>query len=77
MDQIILTENLEKKVEKLAKELESVKKQIQKAVKVPKSQEWFWSKGWQRKEKVADKDIKEGRVRIFSSAGKLVDDLHE
>lgn len=77
MDQTIIPKDVIRKVEKLAKELESVKKQIQKAIKVPKSQAWFWSKEWQKREKVADKEINEGRVRTFSSASKLVDDLHK
>jgi len=77
MDQIILSTNIAKKVEKLSRELEVVKKEIKKAIKIPKSQAWFWSKSWQKKEKEADEAIKEGRVSIFSSAKDLVDNLHK
>ena len=77
MDQIILSTNIAKKVEKLSRELEVVKKEIKKVIKIPKSQAWFWSKEWQRKEWEADKAIKEGRVSTFSSAKDLVDNLHK
>lgn len=30
---------------------------------IPKDQAWFFSEEWQTKEREADKDIKEGRVR--------------
>lgn len=77
MDQIILPTNIVKRVDKLSKELSAVKEEIKKAIKIPKSQAWFWSKAWQRKEKEADKAIKEGRVNTFSSAKDLVDSLHK
>ncbi len=33
-------------------------------------QAWFWTKGWQEAEKVAEEDIKKGRVsKVFSTAG--------
>ena len=75
MDQMVLPTNIVKKVGRLSKELEAVKKEIKRAVKIPKSQAWFWSKAWQRKEKVADRAIKEGRVKTFSSVEELVKDL--
>ncbi|MBI2327023.1 hypothetical protein HYU92_01785 [Candidatus Curtissbacteria bacterium] len=77
MDQVILPTNIVKKVERLSKELEAVKKEIKKAIKIPKSQAWFWSGAWQKKEREADKAIKEGRVHSFSSAKDLVDNLHK
>lgn len=76
MDQIILPTNIVQKIKKLSKDLEHVKKEIKMAVKVPKSQAWFWSKHWQRKERAADKAIKTGRVRSFSSAKELIKDFH-
>ncbi|HDO35289.1 MAG TPA: AbrB/MazE/SpoVT family DNA-binding domain-containing protein [Nitrospirae bacterium] len=33
-----------------------------KTIKVPRDQEWFWTKEWQEKERESDEDIKEGRV---------------
>ena len=68
--------NIVQKIKKLSRELERVKKEIKMAVKVPKSQAWFWSKPWQRKERAADQAIKSGRVRTFSSAKELIRDLH-
>lgn len=69
--------NIVRKVERLSKELETVKREIKRAVKVQKSQFWFWSKAWQKKEKTADKDIKADRVHTFSSAKDLIEDLHK
>ena len=77
MDQMVLPTNIVQKVKKLTKDLEQVKKEIKMAVKIPKSQSWFWSKGWQKKEKEAGKAIKEGRVHTFSSVQDLVKNLHK
>ena len=76
MDQIVLPTNIIRKVNKLSRELEVVKKGIKKAVKVSKSQSWFWSKSWQAKERAADRDIKRGKTKTFSSVEELVRDLH-
>ena len=76
MDQMIIPTEIVKKVEKLARELETVKKEIRKAVKIPKSQAWFWSKEWQRKEQAADKAIKEGKTKTFTSVEQLIEDLN-
>jgi bifunctional DNA-binding transcriptional regulator/antitoxin component of YhaV-PrlF toxin-antitoxin module len=44
---------------------------------IPKGQAWFWTKEWQRKEKEADEDIKEGRLRgPFTSAKQLINHLN-
>lgn len=77
MDQMVIPTNIVKKVERLTKELEAVKKEIKNAVKVSKSQAWFWSKSWQAKEKAADKAIKEGRIHRYSSVEDLIDGLHK
>jgi antitoxin MazE len=29
---------------------------------IPKDQAWFWTKEWQKREREADKDIREGRL---------------
>lgn len=76
MNQVILPTDVVKKVERLSKELAAVKKEIQRAIKISKSQGWFWAKSWQRREKAADKAIKEGKVRTFGSAEGLIKDLH-
>ena len=76
MDQVILPTEVAKKVNKLSRELEAVKKEINRAVKIPKSQAWFWSKEWQKKERAADRDIKEGKTRTFSSVDELLENLH-
>jgi len=73
---MIIPTEIVKKVEKLARELETVKKEIRKAVKIPKSQAWFWSKEWQRKEQAADKAIKEGKTKTFTSVEQLIEDLN-
>lgn len=47
-------------------------------VVIDKSQAYFWSPEWQKGEKEADKDIKEGRVsEPFDSADKLVAHLRK
>lgn len=76
MSQVIITTDIEKKLAKLAKELSDIKKEIKTAVKVSRSQVWFWSKGWQRKEKAADRAIKEGKTHTYSSVEDLIDSLH-
>ncbi|MDP2633062.1 MAG: AbrB/MazE/SpoVT family DNA-binding domain-containing protein [Candidatus Curtissbacteria bacterium] len=77
MEQIVIPTNIVKKVERLSKELAAVKKEISRAVKITKSQAWFWSKSWQRKEKAADEAIKAGKVHTFSSVNELIRDLHK
>jgi antitoxin MazE len=42
---------------------------------IPKDQLWFWTPEWQEKEREADKDIAEGRVKEFSSVEELLKDL--
>lgn len=76
MDQIVIPTNIVKKVERLSKELEVVKREIKNAVKVSKSQAWFWPKSWQAKERAADRDLKQGKTKTFSSAEELIRDLH-
>lgn len=44
---------------------------------VPKSQLWFWTEGWQKKEKEADEDIEEGRLKEFKTVKELVKELSE
>ena len=43
---------------------------------IDKSQAYFWSKEWQKKEREADKDYKKGRYKKFKSAKELIEDLH-
>jgi len=76
MDQVVLPAEVVKRVEKLARELEAVKREIKKAVKISKSQAWFWLKTWQKKERAADRDIKQGKTKTFSSVDELLEDLH-
>jgi len=42
---------------------------------IDKSQTWFWSKNWQKEEREAEKDIKNGRVKTFNNAEELMKDL--
>ncbi len=42
---------------------------------VPKDQLWFWAPEWQAKEREADKDIAQGRVKEFESGEDLMKDL--
>jgi len=40
-----------------------------------KDQLWFWTPEWQRKEREADKDIAQGRLKEFGSVAELFKDL--
>lgn len=43
---------------------------------IPKEQEWFWTKEWQKKEREANEDIKKGRVYgPFTNAKDLIRSL--
>jgi bifunctional DNA-binding transcriptional regulator/antitoxin component of YhaV-PrlF toxin-antitoxin module len=42
---------------------------------IPKDQLWFWTSEWQKKEREADDDIGQGRVREFESVEELIKDL--
>lgn len=48
---------------------------IRPVVIIPKDQAWFWSKEWQKEEKQAEKDIKNGKVKKFNSSQELFEDL--
>lgn len=43
---------------------------------VPKDQEWFWTKEWQRGEREANADLAAGRYKTFDSVEDLIADLH-
>lgn len=44
--------------------------------KIPKSQRWFWTKEWQKKEREVDKEIKQGKlVGPFDNAKDLIQSL--
>jgi antitoxin MazE len=42
---------------------------------IPKDQLWFWTPEWQKKEREADEDIAQGRVKEFASVDELIKDL--
>lgn len=42
---------------------------------IPKDQLWYWTPEWQAKEREADEDIAQGRVKEFSSVAELLKDL--
>jgi len=42
---------------------------------IPKDQLWFWTPEWQAKEREADEDIAQGRVKEFSTVEELLKDL--
>lgn len=39
-------------------------------------QAWWWTEEWQKKEREAEKDIKEGKVKRFTNVEDLIKDLH-
>jgi len=43
---------------------------------IDKDQAWWWTEEWQKGERQAEKDIKEGRVKKFFSVEDLIKDLH-
>lgn len=42
---------------------------------IPMDQRWFWTPEWQTKEREADEDIAQGRVKEFASVDELIKDL--
>jgi AbrB family looped-hinge helix DNA binding protein len=42
---------------------------------IPKDQLWFWTPEWQAKEREADEDIAQGRVKGFDSVDDLMKEL--
>jgi len=42
---------------------------------IPKDQLWFWTPEWQKKEREADEDIAQGRVKKCASVEELMQDL--
>jgi hypothetical protein len=43
---------------------------------VPKDQEWYWTKQWQKWERQAEEDIVAGRVKGFDTVEDLIADLN-
>lgn len=50
---------------------------IKPVIIIDRSQAWFWSKGWQEKEKEADKDIKENKLQYAKDVDDLLKKLEE
>lgn len=46
-------------------------------VVIPKSQQWFWQKGWFEKEKEASEDLRNGRYKDFKKIDDLLKDLKD
>lgn len=44
---------------------------------IPKSQQWFWTKGWLEKEKEASRDLRAGRYKDFKKIKDLLKDLKD
>lgn len=42
---------------------------------LPKAQLWFWTPEWQKKEREADEDFAQGRVKESASVDELLKDL--
>lgn len=42
---------------------------------IPREQLWFWSEEWQRKEREADEDIAQGKLKSFETADELLKEL--
>lgn len=40
------------------------------------NQAWWWTEKWQKKEREAEKDVKEGKVKKFTNVEDLIKDLH-
>jgi antitoxin PrlF len=53
-----------------------VAKKQARPVGVPDDQRYFWSAEWQRGEREASADIRNGRVKSFNDAAALIEDLH-
>ncbi len=47
-----------------------------KTLKIPRDQEWFWTREWQEREMEADEALKKGEQREFEDVDELLEDLH-
>jgi AbrB family looped-hinge helix DNA binding protein len=47
-----------------------------KTIKIPRDQEWYWTPGWQEKEKEADQELTTGKYKDFDKLEELLKDLH-
>ncbi len=47
-----------------------------KTIKVPRDQAWFWSEGWQQKEREVERDIATGNFKEYNSIHDALKDLH-
>ena len=43
---------------------------------VPKDEEWFWSKEWQKGEREVNKALANGEYKTFESADDFIKELH-
>jgi antitoxin MazE len=43
---------------------------------IDKSQAWYWTEEWQKREREADEDIAAGRFKDFDTLEELLADLH-
>jgi hypothetical protein len=50
--------------------------ELKRPAHVPKDQEWFWTEEWQRGEREANDDLRQGRYKTFDSVEELLADLH-
>lgn len=44
-------------------------------IQVPANQKWFWTDKWQQEEAEAEEDIRQGRVKSFTSVEDLFSEL--
>lgn len=81
-EQMILS-RARKKIERIQKDILHsqglTEEEIRIACKVgliDEDQTWWWTEEWQKKEREAEEDIKEGKLEKFSSVEDLIKDLH-
>ena len=78
--QITIPKGLVKKLnlkvgDKFDAQVEDGKLVLTPVITIPKEQGWYYSSGWQEKEKKVDQQIKEGKLRVTQSTEELFKDL--
>ncbi len=76
--------DLLEKASKLAREISQGKtkpfapmiSKLERPKSIPKGEEWFWSKEWQKGEREVDEALAKGEYEVFENVDDLIKNLH-
>lgn len=49
---------------------------LKRPARVPTDEAWFWTEEWQKGEREANEDVRQGRYKTFDTVERLLADLH-